>query len=30
VNTFIGNPQFGLPNGINQARTIQSSLRVRF
>jgi outer membrane receptor protein involved in Fe transport len=30
VNTIIGNPQFGLPNGINQARTIQSSLRVRF
>jgi trimeric autotransporter adhesin len=30
VNAIIGNPLFGLPNGINQPRTIQSSLRVRF
>ena len=30
VNAIIGNPQFGLPNGINQPRKIQSSLRVRF
>jgi hypothetical protein len=30
VNAIIGNPQFGLPNAINQPRKIQSSLRVRF
>jgi hypothetical protein len=30
VNPIVGNPQFGLPNAINQPRKIQSSLRVRF
>jgi trimeric autotransporter adhesin len=30
VNTLIGNPQFGLPNAVNQARKIQTSLRMRF
>jgi hypothetical protein len=30
VNTIVGNPQFGLPNAINQPRKILSSLRVRF
>jgi trimeric autotransporter adhesin len=30
VNTIVGNPQFGLPNGTNQPRKIQSSLRIRF
>ena len=30
VNTFVGSPQFGLPNRANQMRRLQSSLRVRF
>jgi len=30
VNAIVGSPQFGLPSAINQPRTIQSSLRVRF
>jgi len=30
VNGIVGNPQFGLPNAINQPRKILSSLRVRF
>jgi len=30
VNTFVGSPQFGLPDRANQMRRLQSSLRVRF
>ncbi len=30
VNTFVGSPQFGLPNRANQMRRLQSSLRMRF
>ncbi|HEY6509354.1 MAG TPA: hypothetical protein VIY56_15145, partial [Vicinamibacterales bacterium] len=30
INTFVGSPQFGLPNRANQMRRLQSSLRVRF
>jgi len=30
VNTLIGNPQFGLPNAVNQMRRIQTSLRMRW
>jgi len=30
VNTLIGNPQFGLPNAVNEMRRIQTSLRMRW
>jgi trimeric autotransporter adhesin len=30
VNTLIGSPEFGLPSYANQARKIQTSLRMRF
>jgi hypothetical protein len=30
VNSLIGSPDFGLPNGTNQMRRIQTSLRMRF
>jgi hypothetical protein len=30
VNAIVGSPQFGRPSNINQPRTIQSSLRIRF
>ena len=30
VNTLVGSPQFGLANGANQMRRVQTSLRLRF
>ena len=30
VNALVGSPQFGLPNGTNQMRRVQTSLRMRF
>jgi hypothetical protein len=30
VNAFVGSPQFGLPNGTNPMRKIETSFRLRF